>query len=60
MYLDANGEIVDGLSTTSVSGVPGTVAGLIDVLEAYGSMELVEVIQPAIDLAEMASFWMRI
>ena len=53
MYLDANGEIVDGLSTKShlASGVPGTVAGLIDVLEAYGSMELVEVIQPAIDLA---------
>ena len=53
MYLDANGEIVDGLSTKShlASGVPGTVAGLIDVLEAYGSMELFEVIQPAIDLA---------
>ena len=41
MYLDVNGEIVDGLSTKShlASGVAGTVAGLIDVLEAYGSME---------------------
>ena len=54
MYLDAKGEIVDGLSTKShlASGVPGTVAGLIDVLKAYGSKELAEVIQPAIDLAK--------
>ena len=46
MYLDAKGEIVDGLSTKShlASGVPGTVAGLIDVLKAYGSMELAEVL----------------
>ena len=54
MYLDAKGEIVDGLSTKShlASGDPGTVARLIEVLEAYGSMELAEVIQPAIDLAK--------
>ena len=62
MYLDADGEIIDGLSTKShlASGVPGTVAGLIDVLEAYGSMELVDVIQPAIDLARDGLFWMKV
>lgn len=36
---------------TSV-GIPGTVAGLIYALEKYGTMNLSEVIQPAIDLAE--------
>ncbi|KAF0210342.1 MAG: hypothetical protein FD178_3652, partial [Ignavibacteria bacterium] len=34
------------------AGVPGTVAGLIYALEEYGTMDLEEVIQPAIDLAK--------
>ena len=53
MYLDANAEVVAGLSTRShlAAGVPGTVAGLIDVLEEFGTMPLADVIQPAIDLA---------
>ena len=53
MYLDENGEVVKGLSTAShlAVGVPGTVQGLIDVLERFGSMKLADVIQPAIDLA---------
>jgi len=53
MYLDANAEVIKGLSTRShlAAGVPGTVAGLIDVLEKFGTMSLSEVIQPAIDLA---------
>lgn len=33
-------------------GVPGTVAGLTQALEKYGSLPLATVIQPAIDLAE--------
>lgn len=33
-------------------GIPGTVAGLIYALEKFGTMNLSEVIQPAIDLAE--------
>ena len=54
MYLDGNKEIIKGLSTRShlASGVPGTVAGLIDVLEKFGTMPLAKVIQPAIDLAK--------
>ena len=53
MYLDDDEEIIKGLSTRShlAVGVPGTVAGLIDVLEKYGTMPLTKVIQPAIDLA---------
>ena len=53
MYLDADGEIVKGLSTRShlAVGVPGSVAGLIDVLERYGTMSIAEVIEPAIVLA---------
>ena len=54
MYLDANGEVIKGLSTAShlAVGVPGTVAGLIDVLARHGTMSLAEVIEPAIRLAE--------
>ncbi|MCX6150229.1 MAG: gamma-glutamyltransferase [Ignavibacteriales bacterium] len=53
MYLDSNGNYSPELSlegTTSV-GVPGSVAGLLYVLEKYGTMKLEEVIQPAINLA---------
>ena len=53
MYLDSNQEIIKGLSTRShlAAGVPGTVAGLVDILEKFGTMPLEKVIQPAIDLA---------
>jgi gamma-glutamyltranspeptidase/glutathione hydrolase len=54
MYLDDNG-LVDNtrfnLSHLSV-GVPGTVAGLINALEKYGTMELKDVMAPAIRQAE--------
>ena len=54
MYLDKKGNFDSTLSSegTTSTGVPGTVAGLIYVLEKYGTMKLKDVIQPAIDLAE--------
>lgn len=54
MYLDENGEVVEGLSRTThlSSGVPGSVDGLLLMLEQYGTMNRAEVMQPAIELAE--------
>jgi gamma-glutamyltranspeptidase/glutathione hydrolase len=54
MFLDEYGNYAPELSMTGTTstGVPGSVAGLIYALEKYGSLELAEVIQPAIELAE--------
>lgn len=54
MFLDENGEYDSekSLKGWTSSGVPGSVDGLIYVLKKYGTMNLSEVIQPAIDIAE--------
>jgi gamma-glutamyltranspeptidase/glutathione hydrolase len=53
MYLDKNGDVIEGLSTDShlASGVPGTVDGMLNIHAKYGYLSFKEVIQPAIDLA---------
>ncbi len=54
MFVDADGKMIPEISTQShlSSGVPGTVTGLIDVLERYGELSLEQVIAPAIALAK--------
>ncbi|MEE8225275.1 MAG: gamma-glutamyltransferase [Kiloniellales bacterium] len=54
MYLDAAGEVDTQLAryTHHAAGVPGAVAGLVHVLDRYGTLPLAEVLAPAIRLAE--------
>lgn len=54
LFIDEQGEVDTQLArfSTLSTGVPGTVAGLIHVLERYGTMELEQVIAPAIKLAK--------
>uniref|UniRef100_UPI003593C952 gamma-glutamyltransferase n=1 Tax=Persicitalea sp. TaxID=3100273 RepID=UPI003593C952 len=54
MYLDAQGNVVDGLSTLGhlASGVPGSVAGMAVAHTRFGKLPWADLLQPAIDLAE--------
>jgi gamma-glutamyltranspeptidase/glutathione hydrolase len=54
MFLDANGDVDRELSLFSLqaSGVPGSVAGMLDALEKHGTMTREQVLAPAIALAE--------
>jgi gamma-glutamyltranspeptidase/glutathione hydrolase len=53
MYMDEQGNVVPKLSTSGhlASGVPGSVQGMIDAHEKYGSLPWPELVQPAINLA---------
>jgi gamma-glutamyltranspeptidase/glutathione hydrolase len=53
MYLDSLGEVMFDASARGhlASGVPGTVAGLVEAYARYGSLPWPELVQPAIDLA---------
>ncbi len=54
MYLDAEGNVIEGMSTkgSTAIGVPGTLAGLFEVHEKFGSLPMEQLIQPVIELAE--------
>jgi gamma-glutamyltranspeptidase/glutathione hydrolase len=54
MYLDTNGEVIPDLSRVGAlaGGVPGTVAGLYELWEKYGSLEWEELVVPAAALAD--------
>ena len=53
MYLDKSGKVIADKSTLGALavGVPGTIAGIFEVYEKFGSLPIGELIQPAIDLA---------
>jgi gamma-glutamyltranspeptidase / glutathione hydrolase len=53
MYLDAQGNVVTELSFKGhlAAGVPGTVDGMVQAHERYGSMPWAELVQPAVELA---------
>ncbi|AND65482.1 gamma-glutamyltransferase [Flavobacterium covae] len=54
MFLDKNKDVIEGLSTASgkAIGVPGTIAGVLEVHEKMGALPLKEIFEPVIDLAE--------
>ncbi len=54
MYLDINGEVLGDLSRTGglAVGVPGSVAGILEVHKKMGSLPLADLIQPSIELAK--------
>ena len=53
MYIGETGELVEGLSTEGhlASGIPGTVAGLVEAHSKFSKLPWKDLVQPAIDLA---------
>ncbi len=54
MYLDSLGNVLPEKSTLGATavGVPGTVAGIIEVHKKFGTLLLAEILEPVIQLAE--------
>ncbi|MFC4220167.1 gamma-glutamyltransferase [Flagellimonas marina] len=54
MYLDSLGNVIPDMSTLGATavGVPGTVAGVMEVHKKFGSLPLSEILQPVINLAK--------
>ena len=54
MYLDSLGNVIPGKSTLGATAVavPGTLAGLFEVHEKFGTLPMEEIIAPVIDLVE--------
>ena len=53
MYLNNDNEVIKGLSLNGALavGVPGTIAGLFEIHDKFGTIPINELFQPAIDLA---------
>ena len=53
MYLDDDNNVIEDLSTQGhlASGVPGSVDGMFNAHEKYGSLPMTQILQPSIDLA---------
>lgn len=53
IYLDSLGSVIDKKSTLggNAVGIPGSVAGVFEVHQKFGSLPMKELIQPSIDLA---------
>jgi len=54
MYLDSLGNVIPDLSTRGAMavGVPGTIAGVFDVHEKFGSLPIETIMKPVIELAK--------
>jgi gamma-glutamyltranspeptidase/glutathione hydrolase len=54
MYLDSAGNPIPDMSlyTHKASGIPGSVAGMVEAHDKYGKLKWADLLQPAIDLAE--------
>ncbi|MEB3799934.1 gamma-glutamyltransferase [Flavobacterium columnare] len=54
MFLDKDKNVIEGLSTASgkAIGVPGTIAGVLEVHKKMGSLPLKEIFKPVIELAK--------
>lgn len=53
MYLDEKGDVIPEMSSFGVHsvGVPGSIAGIMEVYKKFGSLPFKDLVQPAIDLA---------
>jgi len=54
MYLDSLGNVIPDMSTVgaTAAGVPGTVAGVMEVHKKFGSLPLSDILAPVIELAK--------
>ncbi len=54
MYLDSIGNVIPGKSTLGATavGVPGTIAGIFEVHDKFGSLPIAEIMEPVISLVE--------
>jgi gamma-glutamyltranspeptidase/glutathione hydrolase len=54
MYLDSLGNVIPGMSTKGATavGVPGTIAGIFEVHDKFGSLPIKDILEPVIALVE--------